>query len=265
MVLAPERWRPLMKLGDVGLDVRAWRVVLEHDGYALCGDARTFTTSVHNATVAWQRVRQLKVDGLVGSQTRSAISAFPAELVRRPFDSTAIPYLEAVNWSRHLGPQPKDLIVLHSIEAPEASTLAENTAAWFAGLRGPAPQTSAHYCVDDDSVLCCVPPACIAWHAPGANKNGIGIEHAGYARQSAAQWMDDFSVRMLRRSAELTAYLCDRFFIPVVALGPVELLRGERGITTHDAVSKAFKRSTHTDPGVGFPMKQYLQWVLDAS
>ena len=31
------------------------------------------------------------------------------------------------------------------------------------------------------------------FHAPGANHNGIGLEHAGYARQSAEDWADAFS------------------------------------------------------------------------
>jgi peptidoglycan hydrolase-like protein with peptidoglycan-binding domain len=255
-------WRAYLRLGMIGPDVAAWRTILALSGYALEGPEDVFTPSVHNATVAWQRARELTADGIVGLKTRDAIGTGAATRSPPVFDPTRIPYLEAANWSRSIGPQPKRLIVLHSIEAPEASTLAENTAAWFAGQRGAPPNTSAHYCVDDDSIVCCVRPELIAWHAPGANQYGIGIEHAGYARQSRAEWQDTFSTRMLGLSAQLTAWLCKRFAIPVVELGPRELVAEKSGITTHAAVTKAWGKSTHTDPGPDFPMARYLSLVL---
>jgi hypothetical protein len=36
---------------------------------------------------------------------------------------------------------------------------------------------------------------------------------------------------------------------------------GKRGITTHLEVSRAYKRSTHTDPGPGWPMAEMLKMV----
>ena len=262
----PSEWRQRMKLGDVGRDVSAWRDVLQLDDYDLTGPRDTFTPSVHNATVAWQNVRDLHPDGVVGPGTRAAINL---EVIPRPsvlFDPDAVPFVEAVNWSRTVGPQPKSLIVLHSMEAAEAANTAENVAAWFAGLRGPAPRTSAHYCVDADSVICCVPPDRIAWHAPGANGSGIGIEHAGYARQSRAQWLDDYSIRMLMLSAELTAWLCARFNIPISFIGADHIKRGARGITTHAEVTRAYpaKGGTHMDPGVFFPIAEYLRFTVEA-
>ncbi len=264
-----------MRLGNVGDDVAAWRDVLELDGYDLSGSAllgadgesnvaRVFTTAVHNATVAWQKARGLKGDGVVGDQTRNAIAASPLSRPRAVLDPVAIPYVEAANWSRHIGPQLKSVIVIHCMEYPEASTSAEWCASYFAGKQGAAPQASAHYCVDDDTVVCCVPPDRIAWHAPGANANGLGIEHAGYARQNRQQWLDDFSLRMLALSGQLTAHLCDRFDIPVSYLVADQLRRGARGITTHAEVSKAFGRSTHMDPGPYFPVGEYLRFVDDA-
>lgn len=502
----PSEWRKVMKLGDAGADVSAWRFVLQLDDFDLTGPSHIFDPSVHNATVAWQTARGLKADGVVGEKTRAAINV---EVIARPqvlFDPRTVHYIEAANWQRDVGAVEKTLIVLHSMEAAEAATTADNVAAWFAGQRGPAPQTSAHYCltpetrvlfddlrwrpigdvrvgtrlvstqehcnvahrtlqmadvtaarfrqaeclrvsfedgrevtcsrdhrwltrhpvsngwhwraaevlepgaqllapmrpwsdldsreagyiagifdgegcwsgnrdlsfaqkgglvleqahailrqhgipfrqhrrdggvhitdlsglqatmqalgqfrpqrlaadprwlgrslqsrihpttvriaevepagicevmsiettthtffaegivshncIDADSVICCVPPERIAWHAPGANRRGIGIELAGYARQTRAQWLDDFSLRMLMLAAELTAYLCERFGIPVAFIGAEHVKRGAAGITTHAEVTKAFPgKGTHWDPGPHFPVSEYLRFVTDA-
>jgi hypothetical protein len=261
----PRDWRKVMKLGDAGADVSAWRFVLQLEDADLTGPSNIFDPSTHNATVAWQRARGLKADGVVGEKTRAAINV---EVIARPqqlFDPHAMPYVEAANWQRDVGAVPKSLIVLHSMEAAEAATTAENVADWFAGKRGPAPRTSAHYCVDADSVICCVPPERIAWHAPGANQRGIGIELAGYARQSRAQWLDDYSIRMLLLAAELTAYLCERFGIPTVFVGFEHIRRGAPGITTHADVTKAYPgKGTHWDPGPHFPRQDFLRFTTDA-
>ena len=66
---------------------------------------------------------------------------------------------------------------------------------------------------------------------------------------------------MLDRSAELVAKLCRKYEIPIAWLYAADLKAGKRGITTHDAVSKAFKRGTHWDPGAGFPVERYLKLV----
>jgi N-acetyl-anhydromuramyl-L-alanine amidase AmpD len=262
----PSEWRPVLKVGDVGPDVAAWRLILTLERYDLSGARDAFTPSVHNATMAWQRARGLKPDGQVGPATRASLQA---PVMRRPpphFDPAAIPYLEATNWSRNVGPQPKHLIVLHCMEWPETSTGAEWCAGFFAGRQGPAPQTSANYCIDDDTIVCSVPPDRIAWHAPGANKHGIGLEHSGFARQSRAQWLDDYSLRMLMLSAELTAWLCRRFEIPLQFVLGDHLRHGGRGITTHAEVTRAWPdKGSHTDPGPFFPIGEYLRFVVEAT
>lgn len=153
-----------------------------------------------------------------------------------------------------------DYVVIHSMEAGETAKTAENVAAWFHGPN--APMASAHYCIDSDSIVQCVLEKDVAYHAPGANAKGIGLEHAGYAKQSAHDWADPYSIRMLERSAELTASLCKKYDIPVAFVDAAGLIEGARGITTHRAVSVAFKKSTHTDPGAHFPMQHYLELVL---
>jgi N-acetyl-anhydromuramyl-L-alanine amidase AmpD len=152
-----------------------------------------------------------------------------------------------------------DLVVIHDMESEEEPDTAENVASWFAGAN--APQASAHYCGDSNSVIQCVHDMDVAWHAPGANHNGIGIEHAGRARQTAAQWADDYSENMLQVTGSLTAKLLVKHKLPNEFVDAAGLLHGKRGITTHWEVSKAFKRSDHTDPGQNFPIHHFLEIV----
>jgi N-acetyl-anhydromuramyl-L-alanine amidase AmpD len=167
--------------------------------------------------------------------------------------------VEAANWSRHMGPQIKRWLVVHSMEAPEKGDTAELVARYFARS---STQASAHFCVDRDSIVQCVPAELVAWHAPGLNTKGIGIEHAGYARQTRAEWLDSYGLAMLDMSARLCAELCHHFAIPVEAVGAAELFRGEPGITTHAQVTRAYPtKGTHTDPGPGFPMREFLDLI----
>jgi N-acetyl-anhydromuramyl-L-alanine amidase AmpD len=162
----------------------------------------------------------------------------------------AYPFMPARNFTR-AARKDVDLVVVHTMEAPEKGETAENVAAWFAGST--APKASAHYCVDGDTIVQCVRDEDVAWHAPGANHDGVGIEHAGYARQSQADWDDEYSTRMLERSAELTADLCARYRIPPVWLHPADLLAGRRGITSHFNVSRAFKNGCAPQGGPQAP------------
>ena len=152
-----------------------------------------------------------------------------------------------------------DLLVIHTMENPEKPDSAESVANWFAGST--APEASAHYCVDADSIVACVRDGDVAWHAPGANHDGLGFEHAGTAKQTGRDWDDDFSKAMLARSAKLVAEKCEQYEIPPVWLYPADLQAGRRGITSHNNVSKAFGRSTHWDPGEGFNVQGYLRLV----
>jgi len=170
----------------------------------------------------------------------------------------AYPFVASPHINRTGGRQI-DLIVIHTMEMDEKGETAENCAQWF---RNPGAKVSAHYCVDADSVVQCVRDQDVGWHAPGANHNGIGIEHAGRAMQTGRDWSDAYSTAMLDRSATLVAELCRKYELPVTWLYAADLRAGKRGITTHKAVSDAFKRGSHWDPGEGFPVERYLALVL---
>ena len=169
------------------------------------------------------------------------------------------PFIEAA----HFTPASRaavDLVVLHSMESQEKPGTARSVALWFADpIR--SPQASAHYCLDDREVVQCVREADIAWCAPGANRNGIHLEHAGRASQAANEWGDEFSMAMLHLSVELAASVCRAWAIPAKMVDAAGLLVHTRGITTHAEVSRAFKMSSHWDPGPNFPLAWYVSRV----
>jgi N-acetyl-anhydromuramyl-L-alanine amidase AmpD len=169
----------------------------------------------------------------------------------------AYPFVESPHVTKTNG-RNIDLIVIHTMEMDEKGETAEHCALWF---RSPAAKVSAHYCVDANSIVQCVRDQDVGWHAPGANHDGIGIEHAGRAKQTGRDWSDEYSTAMLDRSAGLVADLCRKYAIPVTWLYAADLRAGKRGITTHKAVSDAFKRGSHWDPGPGFPVERYLALV----
>jgi hypothetical protein len=152
---------------------------------------------------------------------------------------------------------PINRIVIHSMEAPEKGDTAENVAHY---LSNTSVRASAHYCIDNDSIVQCVKEEDRAWHAP-PNPNSIGLEHAGYARQSPAEWKDSFSSAMLELSATFCASLCRKYNVPPVWLSALDLQSGKRGITSHYNVVLAWHKSDHTDPGGGFPSYQYCTRV----
>lgn len=119
----------------------------------------------------------------------------------------------------------------------------------------------SHNCVDSNSITQSVLEHDVAWHAPGANAAGIGVECAGRAGQTESQWSDLYSQAMLAKCARLIAGICERWEIPVQRLGPSHLRARTPGITGHADVSNAFKKSTHTDPGAHFPWVEFLEEV----
>lgn len=247
-----------MRVGDTGQAVRDWQMALAGRGHAITVDGQ-FGPRTHNATLAFQSANGLATTGIVGLSELQVLAAPRGSSIRPP---PVLPLTIPLIAAKHYGRAPRavvDLIVLHCMEAPESSTRAEACAEYFA--RG-AVVASAHYCVDSDSVVQCVPDHLVAYAAPGANHNGLHIELAGYARQSRVEWLDPFGTRMLWLAAQLVARKVVERDIPVVFL-PASKLTGPRprGITTHHEVSLAYKRSTHTDPGPGFPMQYFLDHV----
>ncbi len=169
----------------------------------------------------------------------------------------AYPYVPSPHVTRTDG-RRIDLIVVHTMESDEREDAALRCARWF---QNPRSRVSAHYCVDPETIIQCVRDEDVAWHAPGANHDGLGIELAGRAAQSRREWADAYSSATLARAAGLTAELCRRHSIPTQWLWPADLRADKRGLTAHASVSEAFRRSTHYDPGPAFPAERFLGLV----
>lgn len=158
------------------------------------------------------------------------------------------------------GNHPVDHIVIHSAvmpcEAGRARQLAEMNQRGSSG-------GSWHYSVDPYEEFQCSWDSYVCWAAP-PNPHKIHIEMADnpgpvpdLPRDSAKwkklkaswRWARKPQRLMLRRTARLTAELALGYDIPIRFVGVPGLLAGKRGITVHDNVSRAFKQSTHWDPG----------------
>ena len=85
-------------------------------------------------------------------------------------DRSTLPFIQAKHYTPADGRVVK-LIVIHVMEAPEKGNTAESVANYFATTDVVA---SAHYNVDENSIVHCVQDKDVAYGAPGANRSGIG-------------------------------------------------------------------------------------------
>lgn len=156
-------------------------------------------------------------------------------------------------------------VVLHCTDGHEGYKQGANVARMFQDPNL-QPRRSAHYVVDTDSVTLCVPDRSVAWHCGRTgNARGLGIELCGFAKQTRAEWLDGLSLPMLRLAARLVAMKCREFALPTVFINSTALRSGATGITTHAEVTAAWRETTHTDPGPGFPMDLFAAAVANAN
>ena len=249
----PSASEPLRR-GHRGTRVKQVQIFLSQAGYACTTDG-LFGPQTEGQFVAFQRAHGLAPTGVAGEADLRELrrAAMPAPL---PADDGPIPLVQA--YSYYPGRQrPIRLIVLHTAEIEEVGYAAENLAKWAAG---PSAGVSWHYAIDNDSTIQCVRDEDTAFHAKGANADGVGIELSGRASQGAAGWADAYSQAVLRRAAKLVAQLCRKHGLPTVFLDAAALQRGEAGITTHAEVTRAYRQSTHTDPGAAFRARPSWRW-----
>lgn len=151
-----------------------------------------------------------------------------------------------------------DIIGVHTMEAPEGAQTAENVANYFKTVKA-----SSHWCVDNNSRVRVVNDEDTAWTLPGANTRSLNIELAGYAKQSPNDWADAYSVSMLEIAALCCAEWCKKYGIPVRRLSLAQIRNGEKGFAGHVDVNFVYRKSTHWDPGPGFPWTYFLSRVND--
>lgn len=174
-------------------------------------------------------------------------------------DLTNIMFRQAAHYTKGPRRGSVDLLVIHTAEVPRALGMARRL---MKACATTPDKKSWHYAVDRDEITQSVKIEDIAWHAPGANSNGVGVELVAYANKT--NWDDEYSVAQLNLAADLFAALAAKLDIPTVYLDSNALVpagNGARGITTHAAVSIAFKKSSHTDPGPRFPIDDFVTLV----
>lgn len=145
----------------------------------------------------------------------------------------------------HGGKQIPRRIVMHSTVSPCKPGQARATARYFAST---STKASAHYCVDPAEVIQCVGDHTVAYHC-GYNQDSIAVEMCEYPSQDKARWDDEPHRQMEIQAARLVAKLCLAYGIRPYFVGRLGLLAGRKGVTTHRAMSRAYKKSTHWDPG----------------
>jgi len=171
-------------------------------------------------------------------------------------------FLEAANFTK-VESRSIDLLVIHDMEYPERLDAAEAVANYFKNQKRGRDGSSAHYNIDANSIVQSVRDRDVAWAAPGGNHDGLQFEHAGVARQTTGQWLDTYGKKMLfEQSAPLFAIKCKQYKIPPVFLRAPDLTAQKRGITTHWEITRAFSKGKgHTDPGLGFPLEEFMNKV----
>lgn len=180
------------------------------------------------------------------------------------YETANWPFVEA-RWYQKWGAgrRPVRLITIHAMEFVEKADSAEVIAHDFA-TRPATSKASAHINVDNNSIVQCVKDNDIAFAAPGANKDGIHIELAGYIKQSEAEWLDTYGIALLALAADATAQYCLKYSIPPVHLTDEELRDGKKGIIGHVQASRVYKLSDHQDPGPNFPWTYFMGHVMSA-
>lgn len=176
-------------------------------------------------------------------------------------DYTKLPFVQARWYTKRDVQRDVRFVVIHTIECAETPLAAENCARYFQTTNN---KVSAHYCVDNNSIVQCLQTKDIAWAARSVgNRYGVHLEHGGRAAQAAEQWADAYSEAMLKISAGLTAFLCQKFGLPIAWLNAKALRAGGKGITGHADITLAWG-GTHYDPGPSFPVARYLDYVRAA-
>jgi len=173
-----------------------------------------------------------------------------------------VPFVKAKKFGNGRPDGPPLWIVWHTMEHDEVGDAAEDVAHYFATLPDDR-SVSAHYTVDNNSIIQCVLLGNRAWtvgNTPGNNR-GINYELAGRASQTAAQWADAYSDEMLTRACAQATRDMELYGIPNRWCSIDDLTQRRPGHTTHNDLRVAFGGTTHTDPGSGFPRQRVLDLV----
>lgn len=149
------------------------------------------------------------------------------------------------------GPRSQtQVIVIHATDNT-ANALGEAT---YATHR--EDETSAHYYVDETTVIQAVPIGHIAYGCL-YHGNQISIQYELCGRSNA------ISDATMRRAAHQVARDCARYGIPVRKITAAQVRAGAKGICGHADITAAFPEDNgdHTDPGTAFNWGTFISYV----
>lgn len=132
-------------------------------------------------------------------------------------------------------------VVIHTIEGSD-----QGAEAWFKNRQ--AGGVGAHVIIgqEKDRTIQTTDLDNLCWHAAGANQTHIGIEHEGYASYSKIEWLKPNNRKLLRASANRTAWICFHY----------DLGSPRKGKNVFGHVD--FPQGGHHDPGTGWPWTFYM-------
>lgn len=173
------------------------------------------------------------------------------------YPAPVYPYCGPVAHDSGTGNLPIRRIVIHCTAGSDGKG-STGTCAYF---RQEEAGGSAHYITDANLTIQPARLNVVCWHAP-PNSHSVGIEMCcSLSNLGKGHWTLDSHVKMMERTAKLTAELCLYLDIPVVRLTVAQVKAGNMGICGHVDVSKAFGQSSHWDPGPYFPWDTFMAMV----
>jgi N-acetyl-anhydromuramyl-L-alanine amidase AmpD len=135
---------------------------------------------------------------------------------------------------------------------------AQNEAAY---ARRRTDNISSHYYADGIEIIQMLDTKLQAWHAGSSkgNQQAISYEVVGRNDWTRAQWLANVDWDKLTRQI---ARDCTTHNVDAQQLTIAQMNDGRStGIVTHDQMRRAWGGTTHTDPGVNFPMDYLLALV----
>ena len=154
-----------------------------------------------------------------------------------------------------------DILGLHVPVFPERLDGAERIAEYFRSGREilAGRRASTAFCTDPDSGIRCIDDDNYGASARGANANGVHFEMTGFADQTPEQWMDDYSVATMKKTAKIIALYRDEYDIPMTILSERELRQGlPRGMAKHSTMQDVWGGDERSDPGPNFPDEYFV-------
>lgn len=155
--------------------------------------------------------------------------------------------------------------VIHSAETPLRAGYAYSIAAnWFATKA----TTSATVMIDPAETVRLLPDDVVAYHVgPKGNGFTVGVEQAGYAHLTAAEWQTPAGLEQMRRVAEYMVDCHRRWGLPLKWASDAEIRAAaaggpRRGWTTHEGIRRVLGGTTHTDPGANYPAARLMNTAV---